>query len=167
MAFSCCFRLGGNLDFRDFLQKSFITSTPGLHCLWSCPQVLLQINGENVVVENTNNIELKSMRDAESKSPLVATVSAASPGVVSVTAPPPSLTVNESRRKKEDNMAVIFMGFILVRFLKNGPTPASFCLFLFFSNSILQKIVDIRGIRTQTVGVKGVHADHLTTTTAQ
>jgi hypothetical protein len=34
--------------------------------------------------------------------------------VVAVTAPPPALTVNESRRKKEDNMAVIFMGFILV-----------------------------------------------------
>ena len=29
MAYSCCFSLGGNLDFLDFLQKSFITSTTG------------------------------------------------------------------------------------------------------------------------------------------
>ena len=28
--------------------------------------------------------------------------------------PPTAISVNESRRKKEDNMAVIFMGFILV-----------------------------------------------------
>ena len=27
MAYSCCFSLGGNLDFLEFLQKSFITST--------------------------------------------------------------------------------------------------------------------------------------------
>ena len=27
MAYSYCFSLGGNLDFIDFLQKSFITST--------------------------------------------------------------------------------------------------------------------------------------------
>ena len=27
--YSCCFSLGGNLDFLDFLQKSFITSTTG------------------------------------------------------------------------------------------------------------------------------------------
>ena len=25
MAYSCCFSLGGNLDFPDFLKKSFIT----------------------------------------------------------------------------------------------------------------------------------------------
>ena len=30
MAYSCCFGLRGNLDFRDFLQKRFITSTPDL-----------------------------------------------------------------------------------------------------------------------------------------
>ena len=30
MAYSCCFSLGRNLDFLDFIQKSFITSTPGL-----------------------------------------------------------------------------------------------------------------------------------------
>ena len=29
MAYCCCFGLRGNLDFPDFLQKSFITSTPG------------------------------------------------------------------------------------------------------------------------------------------
>ena len=28
--------------------------------------------------------------------------------------PPAAISVNESRRKKEDNMAVIFMGFIIV-----------------------------------------------------
>ena len=27
MAYSCCFSLGGNLDFPDLLQKSFTTST--------------------------------------------------------------------------------------------------------------------------------------------
>ena len=79
--------------------------------------MVLQINGENVVVESRDQIELRALKDADSKAPLVATVASASPGagVVAVTAPPPSLTVNESRRKKEDNMAVIFMGFILVR----------------------------------------------------
>ena len=30
MAYSCCFGLRGNLDFPDFLQISFITSTTGL-----------------------------------------------------------------------------------------------------------------------------------------
>ena len=29
MAYSGCFTLGGNLDFPEFLQKSFITSTTG------------------------------------------------------------------------------------------------------------------------------------------
>ena len=29
MAYSCCFSLGGNIDFPEFLQKSFITSTTG------------------------------------------------------------------------------------------------------------------------------------------
>ena len=31
MAYSCCFSLGGNLDFLEFLQKSFITSTTGVY----------------------------------------------------------------------------------------------------------------------------------------
>ena len=30
MAYSVCFSFGGNLDFLDFLQKSFITSTTGI-----------------------------------------------------------------------------------------------------------------------------------------
>ena len=30
MAYCCCFGLRGNLDFPDFLQKSFITSTTNL-----------------------------------------------------------------------------------------------------------------------------------------
>ena len=29
MAYSCCFGLRGNIDFPDFLQKNFITSTTG------------------------------------------------------------------------------------------------------------------------------------------
>ena len=29
MAYSCCFSLEGNLDFPDFLQKSYITWTAG------------------------------------------------------------------------------------------------------------------------------------------
>ena len=33
MVYYCCFSLGGrNLDFPDFLQKSFITSTVGTNC---------------------------------------------------------------------------------------------------------------------------------------
>ena len=87
----------------------------------SSSKVLLQINGENAsVVEaksNGNELEMHTFRDADSHAPLVATVSPASPLVTAATlppGPPPSLTVNESRRKKEDNMAVIFMGFILV-----------------------------------------------------
>jgi hypothetical protein len=85
----------------------------------SSSKVLLQINGDNANImenkSNGNDIELRSLRDNDSRAPLVATISPASPVVVvAVTAPPPSLTVNESRRKKEDNMAVIFMGFILV-----------------------------------------------------
>ena len=31
IAYSCCFCLRGNLDFPDFLQKKFITSTTGLN----------------------------------------------------------------------------------------------------------------------------------------
>ena len=50
--------------------------------------------------------------------------------------------------------------------LKNGPTPASFCLFSFFSKQIYRKIVDFSGIRTQIVGVEGKSADHVTITTA-
>ena len=50
--------------------------------------------------------------------------------------------------------------------LKNGPTPASFCLFSFFSNSnFTEKTVGFSGIRTRIVGVKSEHADHETTTT--
>ena len=37
MAISCCFGLRGNLDFPDFLQKSFITSTTeNTHHQWKC-----------------------------------------------------------------------------------------------------------------------------------
>ena len=45
------------------------------------------------------------------------------------------------------------------------PRPL-FVLFSFFSITILQKIVDLSGIRTRIVGVEGQHVDHLTTTTA-
>ena len=38
MAISCCFGLRGNLDFPDFLQKSFIASTTAhMHC----PELIL------------------------------------------------------------------------------------------------------------------------------
>ena len=33
MAYSCCFGLRGNLDFPDYLQKSFISSTSDLKYL--------------------------------------------------------------------------------------------------------------------------------------
>ena len=52
-------------------------------------------------------------------------------------------------------------------FFLNGPTPASFCVFSFFSITILQKILDLSGIRKRIVGVEGEHADHMTTTTAR
>ena len=48
-------------------------------------------------------------------------------------------------------------------FLKSWPL---FCLFSFFSNTMLQKTVSFSGIRTRIVGIEGKHADHLTTTTA-
>ena len=51
----------------------------------------------------------------------------------------------------------------------NGPIPACFCLFSFFSNfpaQILKKTVCFSGIRTRIVRVEGEDADHLTTTTA-
>ena len=52
-------------------------------------------------------------------------------------------------------------------FLKNGPTPAAFCLFSFFSNTnYAEKGVGFRGIQTRSAGVEGENADHLTTTTA-
>ena len=35
MSYSCCFSWGGNLDFPEFLQKSFITSTTGEICVLS------------------------------------------------------------------------------------------------------------------------------------
>ena len=41
-----------------------------------------------------------------------------------------------------------------------------FCLFSFYSITIVQKFVDFSRIRTQTVKVEGEHADHLTTTLA-
>ena len=57
---------------------------------------------------------------------------------------------------------------LLTVFLKNEPTPASFCLFSFFSNTnFTENTLDIRGIRTRIIGVEGEHADHLTTTTVQ
>ena len=56
---------------------------------------------------------------------------------------------------------------MFIIFFLNGPTPASFCVFSFFSITILQKILDLSGIRKQIVGVEGEHADHMTTTTAR
>ena len=54
-----------------------------------------------------------------------------------------------------------------VVFLKNGPTPASYCLFSFFSNTkFTEKPVSFSEIRTRIVRVEGEQTDHLTTTTA-
>ena len=39
MAYSCCLSLGGNLDFAEFLQKSFITSTTGMAHFWKSKTV--------------------------------------------------------------------------------------------------------------------------------
>ena len=39
MAYSCCFSLGGNLDFLDSLQKWFITSTKGYN-VWETDEVI-------------------------------------------------------------------------------------------------------------------------------
>ena len=52
-------------------------------------------------------------------------------------------------------------------FLKNGLTPASFCLFSFCSNrNFTEKTVGVSRIQTWIVRVESNHADHLTTTTA-
>ena len=54
-------------------------------------------------------------------------------------------------------------------FFKNGPSPASFCIFLLilvhFNVNFYRKIADYSGIRTRIVGVEGECADHLTSTT--
>ena len=51
-------------------------------------------------------------------------------------------------------------------FIKNGPTPASFCLFfILFKYKLIEKTVDVNRIRTRIVGAECEHADHLTTTT--
>jgi hypothetical protein len=95
-------------------------------------KVRMQVNGENAsVVEarnNANDIELRSIQAEESNVPLVVTPkggsSARSPvgnPAVGGTGAPPALTNNEQRRKKEDNMAVIFMGFILVFLICHFP----------------------------------------------
>ena len=48
----------------------------------------------------------------------------------------------------------------LVFIYKNGPNPAYFCLFSFFSNpNFTEKTVGVSGIRTRIVGI-GEHADH-------
>ena len=66
----------------------------------------------------------------------------------------------------ETNKETRFIRTVFV--FKNGPTPASFCLFSFFSNTNLaEKTVDVSGIRTRIVGVEVKCTDHLTTTTAQ
>ena len=51
--------------------------------------------------------------------------------------------------------------------INNGPTPASFCLFSFFSNTnFTEKTVCLCGLRTQTVGEEDAHTYHLTTITS-
>ena len=39
IAYSYCFGLRGNLDFAEFLQKSFITSTTGMAHFWKSKTV--------------------------------------------------------------------------------------------------------------------------------
>ena len=51
-------------------------------------------------------------------------------------------------------------------FFKKLASPASFCLFSFFSNKLQNKTVDFSEIRTRIDRVEGEHADYLTTTTA-
>ena len=52
-------------------------------------------------------------------------------------------------------------------FLKNGPTPSTFCLFSFFSNkNFTEKTVGFSGIQTRIIREVGEHADYLTITTA-
>ena len=49
----------------------------------------------------------------------------------------------------------------------NVPTPASFCLFSFFSSTIFtENTAGVSGIWTRIVGIEGEPADQLTTTTA-
>ena len=41
----------------------------------------------------------------------------------------------------------------------NGPTPAYFCLLLFFQQKLDRKIIDFSGIQTRITRVEGAHAD--------
>ena len=60
----------------------------------------------------------------------------------------------------EDDLKCFFSFF-------KWPTPASFCLFSFFSNTkFTEKTVGVSGIQSWIVGEEGEHADHLTTTSA-
>ena len=45
MAYYCCFSLGGNPDFPEFLKKSFITSTTGLLLLHVVAVVVMLVSG--------------------------------------------------------------------------------------------------------------------------
>ena len=53
--------------------------------------------------------------------------------------------------------------FQMTRIFLNGPAPFQFIVILFI-HEIYRKTVGFSGIRTRIVGVKGAHADHLTTT---
>ena len=61
-----------------------------------------------------------------------------------------------------------FAYFGFMKYCKKArPTPAPFCLFSFFSKTILtERTVRFIGIWSRIVGVEGEYADHLTTTTA-
>ena len=63
-----------------------------------------------------------------------------------------------SFRGKQLNVKLKIKFFV---FFLNGPTQASFCLFSFFSNNIIQeKVVGFSGTRTWINGEIGKHADH-------
>ena len=59
-----------------------------------------------------------------------------------------------------------FWSRLMMSFLKMDSSPASFCLFSFFSNSLQNKSVHFTGFWTWIVRVEGKHADHFTTPTA-
>ena len=80
---------------------------------------------------------------------------------------PLSNQISSAFRKKNTELFIL-LPRNLFHEIFNGPTPASFCLFSFFSNTNLaEKTVDVSGIRTRIVGVEVKYTDHLTTTTAQ
>lgn len=77
----------------------------------------LKINGGkvlNVIEKNGNHEAIELTKPVNTTTSTPTEQQKLCPSPKPTHPPPPSIAVNESRRKKEDNMAVIFMGFILV-----------------------------------------------------